>query len=233
MAVDYSILSRVPSIGSRIISGMEAGREAAIRNQLLARQNLQFEQAQEDRRRALQREQQVQGLYRQAADVLRQYGKNPDDPQVLQEGVAKATEAGNMQMAQIFTGMLADAQKRQQERAYRAEYEQKYGGGAAAGTPAGMPPASPKFTSTLIDQGARQPDVAPPAITAAQSFPVAPLAGTPTETPMAPTTNALAAAPAARGANALAAPADPYAAQRDQAMPACERPSHQDRCHST
>ena len=223
MAVDYSILSRVPSIGSRIISGMEAGRESAIRNQLLARQNLQFEQAQEDRRRALQREQQVQGLYRQAADVLRQYGKNPDDPQVLQEGVAKATEAGNMQMAQIFTGMLADAQKRQQERAYRAEYEQKYGGGAAAGTPAaaapaGMPPASPKITSTLIDQGARQPDVAPPAITAAQSFPVAPLAGTPTETPMAPTTNALAAAPAARGANALAAPADPYAAQRDQAL---------------
>jgi len=44
------------------------------------------------------------------------------------------------------------------------------------------------------------------------------LAGTPTEMPMAPTTNALAAAPAARGANALAAPADSYAAQRDQAM---------------
>jgi len=214
MALDFNVLAQTPSVVQRFYQGRgDVQREAE--------QNMLRQQAQEDRERALERQRRQDAVYKQAADVLRQYGKNPDDPQVLQEGVAKATEVGNMQMAQVFSGMLAEAQKRAQERAYRAEYEQKYGGGAAAGTaaaPAGAPLVSPKVTSTLIDQGARQPDVAPPAITAAQSFPVAPLAGTPTEMPMAPTTNALAAAPAARGANALAMPADPFAAQRAEAM---------------
>ena len=57
MPLDFSLLTRAPTIGQGIIEGMRSGREAAIRNQLLARQNQQFEQAQEDRRRALQREQ--------------------------------------------------------------------------------------------------------------------------------------------------------------------------------
>lgn len=219
MAVDYNILARVPSIGSRIVSGMEAGREATIRNQLLARQNQQFEQAQQDRARALQREQQVQGLYRQAADVLRQYGKNPDDPQVLQEGVAKATEAGNMQMAQIFSGMLADAQKRAQDRKYRAEYEQQYGGGAVAGAaaaPAAAAPQTGQMTAQLIDEGQARRGFEPQPLLGAQPAAVTPPPQvTVRDLPMGRNAMPGAAAPTA---NALAMPADPFAAQRAEAM---------------
>lgn len=218
MAVDYNILARVPSIGSRIISGMEAGRESAIRNQLLQQQQQDRAMQLQDRQRQMQQAQQQEAVFGQAADLIRKAGLDPDDPAVLQQFTAAAVQSRNPQLISLAGQMSERAQKRAQERAYRAEYDQRYGGGAAAGTPASMPPASPKITSTLIDQGARQPDVAPPAITAAQSFPVAPLAGTPTETPMAPTTNALAAAPTAAGANALAAPADPLAAQRQQAL---------------
>jgi hypothetical protein len=221
MALDFNVLAQTPSVVQRFYQGREDVRREAEQNMLRQQRALQMQQAQEDRERALERQRRQDAVYKQAADVLRQYGKNPDDPQVLQEGVAKATEAGNMQIAQVFSGMLAEAQKRQQERAYRTEYEQMYGGGAApaaAGAPAAAAPQTGQMTSTLIDRGVRQPDVAPPAITAAQAFPVAPLAGTPIETPMAPTTNALAAAPAAAGANALAMPADPFAAQRDQAL---------------
>ncbi len=53
MAVDFSILQRTPTIGSRIMAGQQMAREQALQNRLLARQDLQFQQAQEDRARGL------------------------------------------------------------------------------------------------------------------------------------------------------------------------------------
>lgn len=166
MAVDYSILSRVPSIGSRIISGMEAGREAAVRNQLLQQQQQDRAMQMEDRRRQMQQAQQQEAVFGQAADLIRKAGLDPDDPAVLQQFTAAAVQSRNPQLISLAGQMSERAQKRQQERAYRTEYEQKYGGGAAS----------------------------------------APMAA-----------NAMPGA-AAPSANALAAPADPYTAQREQAM---------------
>jgi hypothetical protein len=175
MAVDYSILSRVPSIGSRIISGMEAGREAAIRNQLLARQNQQFEQAQEDRRRALQREQQQDAAYEQIAGVLRQAGQDPDNPAVLQQLTAAAFQSRNPQVISAVSLMTERAAKRRQAAEARARVAAIMGGQppgappapAAAAAPLTEPPAQPTVTqTTMVEPLGARPERRPPVLSA-------------------------------------------------------------------
>ena len=218
MQVDYNILLRAPTIGQGIIEGMRSGREAAIRNQLLAQQQQDRAMQMEDRRRRIQREEQMQGVYRQAADVLRQYGKNPDDPRVLQEGVAKATEAGNMQMAQIFNGMLADAQRRRQAVEERARVAAIMGGQqqgampaapAMAAAPLTEPPAQPTVTQTTrVEPHGARPEMPAPSISA-RPQPVTPVPEVTFQTlPQASEMvgrNALA--PAAAPVNAMTTPA--------------------------
>jgi hypothetical protein len=232
MPVDYNILARVPSVGSRIVSGMEAGREAAIRNQLLQRQQMQFEQSQQDRamqmqdrQRQMQQAQQQEAIFQQAADLIRKSGLDPDDPEVLQQFTAAAVQSRNPQLISLAGQMTERAQKRAQERAYRTEYEQMFGGpqGAApsampGAAPMAAPPPAPRLETTIIDEGRARPEAVKPPVLGAQPSPVTPPASVTTQ-PLStgqPRMNALA--PAAAPVNAMTAPADPYAAQRAQAM---------------
>ena len=235
MPVDYNILARVPSVGSRFVSGMEAGREAAIRNQLLQRQQMQFEQQQQDRamqmqerQRQMQQAQQQEAIFQQAADLIRKSGLDPDDPAVLQQFTAAAVQSRNPQLISLAGQMTERAQKRAQERAYRTEYEQIFGGpqGAAPGAmPGAAPPPAPRLETTIIDEGRARPEAVKPPVLGAQPSPVTPPASVTTQ-PLStgqPRMNALA--PAVAPVNAMTAPVDPYAAQRAQAMAAANSPN--------
>lgn len=238
MPVDYNILARVPSVGSRFVSGMEAGREAAIRNQLLQRQQMQFEQAQQDRamqmqerQRQMQQAQQQEAIFQQAADLIRKSGLDPDDPAVLQQFTAAAVQSRNPQLISLAGQMSEQAQKRAQERAYRTEYEQMFGGpqGAAPMAAPGVAPmAAPpplRLETTIIDEGRARPEAVKPPVLGAQPSPVTPPASVTTQ-PLStgqPRMNALA--PAVAPVNAMTAPVDPFAAQRAQAMAAANSPN--------
>ena len=222
MAVDYSIITRVPNIGSRLLASQAARREENVRNQLLARQNLQFEQAQEDRRRALQREQQQDAAYEQIAGVLRQAGQDPDNPAVLQQLTAEAFKSRNPQVISAVSLMTERAAKRRQAAEERARVAAIMGGqppgappaAAAAAAPLTRPADQLPITATSYDEGrGGRPEVP----YGAQAMPVtpAPQAAAPRELPAPrvmvgapPAANALAPATAAAApVNAMTTPA--------------------------
>lgn len=95
MAVDFNILARVPTIGSQIMAGQEAGREAAARNMLLQQRATEFQQAQEDRSRKLEAERLQTEARPRLAQMLRQMGQNPGDLKAATEFTAAAFESNN------------------------------------------------------------------------------------------------------------------------------------------
>lgn len=135
MAVDYGMLARVPTIGSRIMAGQEAGRAAAAQNMLLQQRAMEFQQAQEDRQRRLREEQ----IFNQAAEMIRQSGLDPEDPKVLQQFTAAAVQSRNPQLMSLATTMSERMAKRRQERADAAAVAAiaaRRRGEAPAGAPA-------------------------------------------------------------------------------------------------
>ena len=145
MAVDFSILARVPTIGSQIMAGQEAGREAAARNMLLQQRALEFQQAQEERKlameeRRMQREAAAAQVARrgQLAQLLRQSGMDPSDMQSATQFYAAALEANEPTAIAAAKDWLSLARETAQSRAAGAEYQGIMGGGAPAPAPAPM-----------------------------------------------------------------------------------------------
>ena len=209
MAVDFSILQRTPMIGSRIMAGQQMAREQALQNRLLARQDLQFQQQQEDRARALEAERAGTARRQQLAQLLQQSNMDPTDLKSAQQFYSVALQANEpnaIKAAQDWVDMAFKAQqKRQQTEATRAEMASVFGPQAGAAPAAAAPSAGmPPVTSTLIDEGAARPEARVPMSIegGAQAMPVQPQGAVTTRD--ISTSNALApAAPAAAPQNRL------------------------------
>lgn len=209
MAVDFSILQRTPTIGSRIMAGQQMAREQALRNRLLARQDLQFQQQQEDRARALEAERAGTARRQQLAQLLQQSNMDPTDLKSAQQfySVALQTNEPNaIRAAQDWVKMAFEAQqKRQQTEATRAEMASIFGPQAGAAPAAAAPgKGMPPVTSTLIDEGRARPEARVPMSIegGAQAMPVQPQGAVTTRD--ISTGNALApATPAAAAQNRL------------------------------
>lgn len=209
MAVDFSILQRTPTIGSRIMAGQQMAREQALQNRLLARQDLQFQQQQEDRARGLEAERAGTARRQQLAQLLQQSNMDPTDLKSAQQfySVALQTNEPNaIKAAQDWVKMASEAQqKRQQTEATRAEMASIFGPQAGAAPAAAAPGMGmPPVTSTLIDEGAARPEARVPMSIegGAQAMPVQPQGAVTTRD--ISTGNALApAAPAAAPQNRL------------------------------
>lgn len=222
MALNFNVLAQTPSIVQRFYQGQQDVRREADENLLRQRQAMTFEQAQQDRARKMQRDQQLQDVYKKTADLIRQHGKDPDNPEVLQEGLAAATEAGSPQMAAVFSGMLETIAKRRATQDEMARIRAARSGqpfeapsataAPAAGAPLIEPPATPQIAATAFDEGrGARPETPPPGV-GARSMAVTPqpTAVTTRELPApsvmigaAPPVNRLAPTPAAAPTNAL------------------------------
>ena len=154
MAVDYGMLSRIPSVGARFAAGQEAGRAAAAQNMLLQQRAMEFQQAQEDRKlamdeRRMQREAAAAQVARrgQLAQLLRQSGMDPSDMQSATQFYAAALEANEPTAIAAAKDWLSIARETAQSRAAGAEYQGIMGGAPApapmAAAPAPMPAAAP------------------------------------------------------------------------------------------
>ena len=209
MAVDFSILQRTPTIGSRIMAGQQMAREQALQNRLLARQDLQFQQQQEDRARGLEAERAGTARRQQLAQLLQQSNMDPTDLKSAQQFYSVALQANEpnaIKAAQDWVKMASEAQqKRQQTEATRAEMASVFGPQAGAAPAAAAPGMGmPPVTSTLIDEGASRPEARVPLSIegGAQAMPVQPQGAVTTRD--ISTGNALApAAPAAAPQNRL------------------------------
>lgn len=242
MAVDFNILARVPTIGSQIMAGQEAGREAAARNMLLQQRQLEFQQAQEDRQalalerqRKAAREAQEEAMLGKVAEMFGQSGM-PLTLDTAQQGLAFALRSRNPQAIQAMQSTV-EALRRRQAR------EELLGGAtppagappaAAAAAPAPMPApvaaAAPQEVSALAVEQAAYPrpefygqgtfaGTAPTAVTSpVGEFPTAPAPANQLAPPRAPVANAMAAAPAVQvaGPTAMPTPAAPSAAVQEQ-----------------
>lgn len=232
MPVDYNILARVPSVGSRFVSGMEAGREAAIRNQLLQQQQQDRAMQMEDRRRQMQQAQQQEAIFQQAADLIRKSGLDPDDPAVLQQFTAAAVQSRNPQLISLAGQMTERSQKRRQATEERARVAAIMGGqpqgampmAAPNAMPGAAPPPAPRLETTIIDEGGARPEAVKPPVLGAQPSPVTPPVSVTTQ-PLStgqPRMNALA--PAVAPVNAMTAPvADPRLAALQMEIDTKER----------
>lgn len=223
MPVDFSILQRAPTIGQGILAGQQRGRERELQNRLLARQDLQFQQQQEDRARQLQQTQQQEAIFKQASDMIRQAGLDPDDPQVLQQFTAAAVQSRQPQLISLANTMSERAAKRAEERRRRdlaAKIMAGDEGGSqrgdaaalaapvAAAAPAVMtqPPAAPAIAATTFDEGAARQEMPRPSVAARTAgveppMPMGPVRELPLPNALAPAApapvNTLVAAPSA------------------------------------
>lgn len=178
MAVDFNILARVPTIGSQIMAGQEAGREAAARNMLLQQRQLEFQQAQEDRQRRLREEQ----IFDQAAQMIRQSGLDPEDPAVLQQFTAAAVQSRNPQLMSLATTMSERMAKRRQEKADAAAVA-AIAARRRGEAPAGAPAPTEVASMPEAPAAAAAPMAAPTAAAAPAAEPYVPLEKQP---PMSP-----------------------------------------------
>lgn len=110
MALDFSILTQVPTFGERFMAGRQAAQEEAQRNMLLQQRQMEFQQAQDDRRRKLEQE----SKFDQMADLIRENGLDPDDPKVLGQFAQAAMAARQPQLVSFVTSMAERAAKRRQ-----------------------------------------------------------------------------------------------------------------------
>lgn len=166
MAVDYGMLARVPTIGSRIMAGQEAGRAAAAQNMLLQQRALEFQQAQEDRRLAAEERRMQQAaamrqeqIFEQAAQMIRQSGLDPDDPAVLQQFTAAAVQSRNPQLMSLATSMSDRLAKRRQEREEAAAVAGAMRPPTAQGA---IPPLETPTTPAVAASAAEAPEAVAP-----------------------------------------------------------------------
>lgn len=85
---------------------MQAEQMAAQRQ----RQQFDFEQVQEERRRGAERE----GQFQKLADLVREHGLDPDDPKVLGQFSQAALMSGQPQLANFVTSMAERAARRRE-----------------------------------------------------------------------------------------------------------------------
>lgn len=208
MALNFNVLTQVPSFGERFVAGQQAARQEALQNRLLARQDVQFQQQQEDRQREQAREEQFEKM----ADLIRQNGMDPDDPQVLGQFAQAAFTARQPQLVAFATQMAERAARRSQLKAQteatRAEMASIFGPQAGAAPAAAAPGMGmPPVTSTLMDEGAARPEARVPMSIegGAQAMPVQSQGAVTTRdiSTGAPPANALAPAAAAPVQNGL------------------------------
>lgn len=237
MAVDYGMLARVPTIGSRIMAGQEAGRAAAAQNMLLQQRQLEFQQAQEDRKlameeRRMQREAAAAQVARrgQLAQLLRQSGMDPSDMQSATQFYAAALEANEPTAIAAAKDWLSIARETAQSRAAGAEYQGIMGGAPApapmAAAPAPMAAAAPMAAPPVVPPPAPMAAPEPPPFGARETYgagEVSPggavsFAVAPPPAPIAPAGANMLAPQAAAPVNAMLAP-PPAAALAPAAAP--------------
>lgn len=241
MAVDYGMLSRIPSVGARFAAGQEAGRAAAAQNMLLQQRQLEFQQAQEDRRlameeRRMQREAAAAQVARrgQLAQVLRQSGMDPSDLKTATQFYADALEANDPTAIAAGKDWVSLAREAAQARAAGAEYQGIMGGGAPApmATPmvaAPAPMATPMAAPAVAPMAPEAPALDERGVNRAawmakagleEDIAPPPVNQLAPQAPAAPPVNQLAAAPApAPAAAPTPAPAkDDAAALRAEAQ---------------
>lgn len=110
MALDFNVLTQVPTFGERFMAGRQAAQEEAQRNMLLQQRRMEFQQSQEDRRRKLEQE----SKFDQMADLIRENGLDPDDPKVLGQFAQAAMAARQPQLVSFVTSMAERAAQRRQ-----------------------------------------------------------------------------------------------------------------------
>lgn len=237
MAVDYGMLSRIPSVGARFAAGQEAGRAAAAQNMLLQQRAMEFQQAQEDRKlamdeRRMQREAAAAQVARrgQLAQLLRQSGMDPSDMQSATQFYAAALEANEPTAIAAAKDWLSIARETAQSRAAGAEYQGIMGGAPApapmAAAPAPMPAAAPMAAPPVVPPPAPMAAPEPPPFGARETYgagEVSPggavsFAVAPPPAPMAPAGANMLAPQAAPPVNAMLAP-PPAAAPAPAAAP--------------
>lgn len=149
MALDFNVLTQVPTFGERFMAGRQAAQEEAQRNMLLQQRQMEFQQSQDDRRRKLEQE----SKFDQMADLIRENGLDPDDPKVLGQFAQAAMAARQPELVSFVTSMAKRAAERRQALADENAWRSAFGGGAPAGAaPAAMPtPAAPQLGAPLTD----------------------------------------------------------------------------------
>lgn len=156
MALDFNVLTQVPTFGERFMAGRQAAQEEAQRNMLLQQRQMEFQQSQEDRRLAAEERQ------RKAAQLEADRGRRQTflaglqqqmaqngyrlDRKTLADVLTEGMQTGESNLVQLATKGL---QALDDEDAWRSAF----GGGAPAGAaPAAMPTsAAPQLGAPLTD----------------------------------------------------------------------------------
>ena len=112
MALNYGLITSVPSVAERYMEGRQAAQQEADRNML--RQAQAEERAFRMQERQQQAEQDAQ--FSQMADLIRQHGMDPDDPKVLGDFMSAALKARQPQVAQFAAQMAERAAARRASR---------------------------------------------------------------------------------------------------------------------
>jgi len=217
MALNFGILSQVPSFGQQFAAGQQAAQAQQERNMLRQQQMVQMQQQarqmqmqeqrfkQEGEDRAFELEQRKKQAaqeeqFNKVADLIRQNGMDPDDPKVLGQFAQAAMQARNPQLVSFVGQMAERAAKR------RAAKEEASTIGDILSPR--LPPGPPLRQEAAAPNALAAPTPAVNALAAPQQ-PQNLFAGTPFDigmTPAAPAkATAPAAAPAATGNTALIA----------------------------
>lgn len=156
MALDFNVLTQVPTFGERFMAGRQAAQEEAQRNMLLQQRQMEFQQSQEDRRLAAEERQrkaaqlEADRTRRQTflAGLQQQMAQNGYrlDRKTLADVLTEGMQTGESNLVQLATKGL---QALDDEDAWRSAF----GGGAPAGAaPAAIPtPAAPQLGAPLTD----------------------------------------------------------------------------------
>lgn len=158
MAIDFGILERTPTIASRFMAGQEAARAEQERNMLLQQRQMQFQQEQENRLRTQQREAQ----FEQMANLIREHGADPDDPQVLGKFAQAAFLSKQPQLASFVESMMERAAKRRAAKEEATFIAGVYGGQLTGALPtAAAPAAAMPSAASMVAPAAAAPEPMP------------------------------------------------------------------------
>jgi hypothetical protein len=205
MALNFGILSQVPSFGQQFAAGQQAAQAQQERNMLRQQQMVQaqqqarqlqmqeqrFKQEGEDRAFELQQRQKQaaqEEQFNKVADLIRQQGMDPDDPKVLGQFAQAAMQSRNPQLVSFVGQMAERAAKRRS-----AKEEASTIGDILSPR---LPPGPPLRQEAAAPNALTAPAPAVNALAAPQQ-PQNLFAGTPFDIGMTPAAPAKAAAPAA------------------------------------
>ena len=209
MALDFSVLQGMDPAGA-FFRGQEAVRAEQDRNLLRQaqmeqrqRQQVEFQQAQEDRQRRMEQE----GQFQKLAGLISQHGMDPDDPKVLGEFAQAALLSGQPQLSSVVSSMAERAAKRREAAAEARRI------GAILG-PQAAQPAAPQNAMTRPAPMANALAAPQPDLLAGTPYSIGPLAAPaqPVAAPVAaPPDNAAQIAELERQRDALEALGTPRA----------------------